>query len=51
MDVWGTITDDAERRAIMVVAENTAGVTKVHDHLVFIEPYSGTVIEAPDEPR
>ncbi len=50
-DVWGTITDDQERRAILVVAENTAGVKKVHDHLVFIEPYSGTVIEAPDETK
>ena len=48
VDVWGTITDDNERRAILVVAENTAGVSKVHDHLVYIEPYSGTVIEAPD---
>ena len=49
VDVWGTITDDNERRAILVVAENTPGVKGVHDHLVFIEPYSGTVIEAPDE--
>ncbi len=51
VDVWGTITDDKERRAITVVAENTAGVKAVHDHLVYIEPYSGTVIEAPDEQK
>ena len=51
VDVWGTITDDSERRAICVVAENTPGVKKVHDHLVYIEPYSGTVMEAPDEQR
>ena len=50
-DIWGTITDDNERRAIGVVAENTPGVKKVHDHLVYIEPYSGTVIESPDEQR
>ena len=48
-DVWGTITNDGERRAICVVAENTSGVKAVHDHLVFVEPWSGTVIEAPDE--
>jgi len=49
VDIWGTITDDSERRAICVVAENTPGVKKIHDHLIYIEPYSGTVIEAPDD--
>jgi CBS domain-containing protein len=50
-DIWGTITNEEERRAIKVVVENTPGVTAVHDHLVYIEPYTGTVIEAPDEAR
>jgi CBS-domain-containing membrane protein len=49
VDVWGTITNDDERRAICVIAENTPGVKTVHDHLVYVEPYSGTVIEAPDD--
>jgi CBS domain-containing protein len=48
-DVWGTITNEEERRAIHVVVENTAGVKFVHDHMVYIEPYTGTVIDAPDE--
>jgi CBS domain-containing protein len=48
VDVWGTITNDEERRGIRVVAENTAGVKTVHDHLVYVEPYTGTVIDAPD---
>ena len=48
-DMWGTITNEDERHAIRVVVENTPGVTAVHDHLVYIEPYTGTVIEAPDE--
>ena len=48
-DGWGTITNEEERHAIRVVVENTPGVTAVHDHLVYIEPYTGTVIEAPDE--
>ena len=51
VDVWGTITDLNERRAICVIAENVPGVRDVHDHLVFVEPYSGTVIESPDDHR
>jgi CBS domain-containing protein len=49
VDLWGTITNEPERRGIRVIAENTAGVKTVHDHLVYIEPYTGTVIEEPDE--
>lgn len=48
-DIWGTITNDDERRAIIVTAENTPGIKAVHDHLVYVEPYSGMVIEAPDD--
>lgn len=49
VDVWGTITNPDERRAICVIAENAAGVKETHDHLVYVEPYSGTVIESPDD--
>jgi CBS domain-containing protein len=45
VDLWGTIGNDQERRAICVIAENTPGVVSVLDHLVFVEPYTGTVIE------
>jgi CBS domain-containing protein len=48
-DLWGTISNDQERRAICVMAENAPGVTKVIDHLVFVEAYTGTVIEPPPE--
>ena len=47
VDLWGTIGNDQERRAICVIAENTPGVKKVIDHLVFVEAYTGTVIEPP----
>jgi CBS domain-containing protein len=47
VDLWGTITNEDERRAISVIAENTPGVQQVNDHLVFVEPYSGTVVEGP----
>jgi len=49
VDVWGTITNPDERRAICVIAENVSGVKEVHDHLVYVEPYTGTVIESPDD--
>ena len=48
-DVWGTITNADERRGICVIVENVPGVKEVHDHLVFVEPYTGTVIESPDD--
>jgi hypothetical protein len=47
-DIWGSVTNEAERHAIRVVVENTPGIGAVHDHLVFIEPYTGTVIEQPE---
>jgi len=51
VDIYGTITNDDERRAICVLAENTPGVKEVHDHLVYVEPYTGTVIDAPDDKK
>jgi CBS-domain-containing membrane protein len=47
VDLWGTINNAEERRAISVIAENASGVKKVIDHLVFVEAYTGTVIEPP----
>lgn len=49
-DIWGTITSESERGAIRVIAENTPGVKEVHDHMVYVEPYTGTVIESPQQP-
>ncbi len=34
VDIWGIAQSDAERKAIRVVAESTAGVGAVHDHLI-----------------
>jgi len=41
----GSILDDRQRKALRVAAENIPGVKKVEDHLVWIEPMSGMVIE------
>jgi len=48
-DIWGSITNENERAAIRIAVENTPGVKSVKDHLVYIEPYTGTVIESPDD--
>jgi len=46
VELYGSITDDRERAALKVLAENTPGVKTVHDNLVWIEPISGFVIPA-----
>lgn len=47
--LWGSITDERERQALIVAAENTPGVRRVKDHVAWIEPTSGMVIMPPDE--
>jgi len=45
----GTITDERERQALRVIAENFPGVTGIEDRLVWVEPVSGMVLDAPAE--
>jgi CBS domain-containing protein len=45
----GALTDERERQAIRIAAENVPGVKKVEDHLVWVEPNSGVVLEAPED--
>lgn len=47
----GAITDDRLRDGLRVIAENIAGVTAVHDRLAWIEPNSGFLIPAQEEPK
>jgi CBS domain-containing protein len=42
----GVILEENERAALRVAAENVPGVKAVEDRLVWVEPVSGTVIEA-----
>lgn len=42
----GTIFDERDRAALKVLAENVPGVREVHDDLVWVEPYSGLMIES-----
>jgi CBS-domain-containing membrane protein len=43
----GVISTDGARRAAIVAAENVAGVKEVHDHLCFVDIYSGQYVQAP----
>ncbi len=49
VELWGVIIDDRQREALKVAAENIAGVKSVKDHLVWVEPTSGMVIEPSEE--
>jgi CBS domain-containing protein len=49
VELWGAIMDERQRAALQVAAENIPGVKAVKDHLVWIEPTSGMVIEPPEE--
>ncbi len=48
-ELWGTITDERERQACVVTAENAAGVNEVHDHLVWVEPMSGMAFPSAED--
>jgi CBS domain-containing protein len=45
----GTIFDERERQGLKVIAENIPGVRAVRDRLVWVEPISGNVLEAPPD--
>ena len=49
VELDGVILDEHERTALRVAAENVPGVKGVVDHLVWVEPVSGTVVEAGDQ--
>lgn len=49
VELWGAIIDERQRDALKVAAENIPGVKAVKDHLVWIEPTSGMVIEPPED--
>ncbi|MFK4506600.1 CBS domain-containing protein [Bradyrhizobium huanghuaihaiense] len=45
----GLVTTDEARQAAIVATENTAGVKEVHDHLCFVDTYSGFYMESPED--
>jgi CBS domain-containing protein len=44
VELWGMITDERERKAIVVAAENAPGVKAVNDHLAWVDAISGMVL-------
>jgi CBS-domain-containing membrane protein len=45
VELYGVVTDDRERRGLVVAAETVPGVKRVVDHLVWVEPISGMAIK------
>jgi CBS domain-containing protein len=45
----GVITNEHSREAAVVAAENVSGVTKVHDHLCWVDSMSGTYLNSPED--
>ena len=51
VDLHGGITDERQRPALVVMAENIPGVKGVRDHLVWIEPMSGAIVYSPGDEK
>jgi len=49
VELFGTIMDDRERNALIVMAENIPGVRKVRDHLTWVDPMSAMVFYKSEE--
>lgn len=45
----GIVVNENSRQAAIVAAENVAGVKQVHDHLCFVDTYSGFYVESPED--
>ena len=45
----GIIFDDHVRQATIVAAKNIAGVKEVHDHLCYVDTYSGFYVKSPED--
>ena len=45
----GVITEESSRQAAVVAAENVTGVTKVHDHLCWVDTMSGMYLNSPED--
>jgi CBS domain-containing protein len=51
VELWGTITEEAQGEALKVCAENTPGVKSVVSHLTWIETMSGMVLSRPEQAK
>jgi CBS domain-containing protein len=51
VDLWGYVTDERERQALIVAAENIPGVKGVKDHIAWVDPMSGMSFPPPNDVR
>jgi CBS domain-containing protein len=51
VELCGSITDERQRTALKVMAENVPGVKRVRDHLAWVDPMSGTLLLSPDDEK
>ena len=51
VELRGVIGDERQREALKIAAENVAGVKRIIDHLVWVEPVSGMAIDPPEDDR
>jgi CBS domain-containing protein len=49
VELWGAITEERERQALIVAAENVPGVKAVRDHLAWIDTTTGMLFEPPGD--
>lgn len=47
--LWGTLLEERQRQGVRVLAENTPGVKRVEDHLVWIEPMTGMIVPSVED--
>ncbi|GLS18516.1 hypothetical protein GCM10007874_15330 [Labrys miyagiensis] len=48
VELNGVLTDEKQRNAVRIIAENADGVTAVHDNLSWVEPITGFVAPPPE---
>jgi CBS domain-containing protein len=49
VELWGTITEERQRAALIAAAENVRGVKAVHDHLGWVDVVSGVPYQPEEE--
>ena len=49
VELWGTITEERQRQALITTAENVPGVKAVRDYLGWIDVTSGVLLYQPNE--
>jgi CBS domain-containing protein len=49
VNLEGVLSDERQRNAILALVENVEGVRMVHDHMVWVESFSGIMTSSPED--